>query len=111
QGGLCMRRPLQVLSVLSLTLALAPLASAGEARQALASGWTIQSSAKVAEKGDALSAPGYKAVGWHSAKVPTTVVAALVEDGTYSDPYTGMNLRKIPGTTYKIGERFTLIPT
>ena len=106
-----MRRPLQVPSVLSLALALAPPTFADEARQALATGWSIQSSAKVAEKGDALSTPGYRPVGWHSAKVPNTVVAALVEDGTYPDPYFGMNLRKIPGTTYKIGERFTLIPT
>ena len=42
--------------------------------------------------------------------VPNTVVGALVENGTYPDPYFGMNLRKIPGTSYPIGERFTLLP-
>ena len=56
-------------------------------------------------------AVGFVPDGWHKARVPNTVVGALVEDGTYADPYFGMNLRKIPGTTYKIGERFTLIPT
>jgi exo-1,4-beta-D-glucosaminidase len=37
-------------------------------------------------------------------------VGALVENGEYPDPNVGMNLRKIPGTTYPIGERFTLLP-
>ncbi len=43
--------------------------------------------------------------------VPNTVVGALVESGHFPDPYFGMNLRTIPGTTYPIGERFTLLPT
>ena len=39
--------------------------------------------------------------------MPTTVVSALVADGTFPDPYYGMNLRKIPGTTYTIGTNFS----
>src|SRR5262245_40349831 len=77
----------------------------------LASGWNIQSSAKVAEKGDAVSRPGFATTGWYTATVPNTVVGALVENGTYPDPYFGMNLRKIPGTTYPIGQRFLMMPT
>ena len=107
------RRPLP--SFLAFSLALLPAAlpagETGEARRPLASGWRIQSSARVAAKGDAVSTVGFAANGWHDARVPNTVVAALVADGTYEEPYFGMNLRKIPGTTYKIGERFTLIPT
>jgi exo-1,4-beta-D-glucosaminidase len=38
------------------------------------------------------------------------VVAALVADGTYPDPDFGMNLRKIPGTTYPIGANFANLP-
>ncbi|HEV2288788.1 MAG TPA: glycoside hydrolase family 2 protein [Candidatus Acidoferrales bacterium] len=38
--------------------------------------------------------------------MPSTVLAALVADKTYPDPYFGMNLRKIPGTTYPIGTIF-----
>ncbi len=52
---------------------------------------------------------GYKTNGWHSATVPTTVVAALVADKTYPDPYYGKNLRDIPGTTYPIGKNFSLL--
>lgn len=38
--------------------------------------------------------------------MPSTVVAALVADKTYPDPFFGMNLRSIPGTTYPIGKNF-----
>ena len=37
-------------------------------------------------------------------------MGALVESGHFKDPYFGMNLRSIPGTTYPIGHRFTLLP-
>src|SRR5262245_53153614 len=109
------RHPLWLLSVPFLALALScafeesvPVATG---RQSLREGWKIQSSAKVAEKGEAISKPGFPADGWHDAKVPNTVLGALVEGGVYPDPYFGMNLRQIPGTTYPIGQRFTLLPT
>jgi exo-1,4-beta-D-glucosaminidase len=88
----------------------APAGADQGARLALKKNWSLQSSAKVAEKGEAISRPGYAAAGWHTVTVPNTVVGALVENGTYRDPYFGMNLRQIPGTTYPIGERFTLLP-
>jgi exo-1,4-beta-D-glucosaminidase len=92
-------------------LSFAPLpAAAGQHRQPLSTGWSLQSSAKAAEKGGALSQPGFKADGWHRVTVPNTVVGALVEIGHFPDPYFGMNLRQIPGTAYPIGERFTNLP-
>ena len=69
--------------------------------------WTIQSSAKVKERGEILSTEGFKPAGWHPATVPTTVLAALVEDQTYPDPYYGLNLKSIPG--YKDG-RWLVMP-
>ena len=48
--------------------------------------------------------------GWHAATVPSTVVAALVADGTFPDPYFGENLRSIPGTTYPVGKIFSVLP-
>jgi exo-1,4-beta-D-glucosaminidase len=90
---------------------LAPSASADPgSRIPLTSDWSLQSSAKLTDKGDGLSRPGFPAEGWHRVTVPNTVVGALVETGVYPDPYFGMNLRKIPGTTYPIGERFTNLP-
>jgi exo-1,4-beta-D-glucosaminidase len=73
-------------------------------------GWALQSSCLFLAKGEQISATGYKTNGWHSATVPTTVVAALVADKTYPDPYYGKNLRDIPGTTYPIGKNFSLLP-
>jgi len=72
-------------------------------------GWALQSSCLFLAKGEQISTAGYKTNGWHSATVPTTVVAALVADKTYPDPYYGKNLRDIPGTTYPIGKNFSLL--
>src|SRR3972149_5008198 len=76
----------------------------------LREGWAIQSSAQVKAGGEAISKPGYSTGGWHRATVPTTVVAALVADGTYPDPHFGTNLRTIPGTRYEIGTNFSNLP-
>jgi exo-1,4-beta-D-glucosaminidase len=69
--------------------------------------WAIQSSAKVPTDGAAISRAGFDAKDWYPATVPTTVLAALVADKVYSDPYFGMNLRSMPGTKYKIGANFS----
>jgi exo-1,4-beta-D-glucosaminidase len=73
-------------------------------------GWRIQSSAQAPQSGAEISLPGYNVQGWHGATVPSTVVSALVQDGTYPDPYFGENLRSIPGTTYDYGDDFTRQP-
>src|ERR1039457_612652 len=73
----------------------------------LRQGWMIRSSAGMTESGAVLSTPSYKADGWHSATLPSTVLGALVRDKVYPDPYVGMNLRQIPGTTYAIGLNFS----
>jgi exo-1,4-beta-D-glucosaminidase len=69
--------------------------------------WAIQSSSQVKETGEALSTTSFHPNNWHPATVPTTVVAALVRDKVYPDPFFGMNLRSIPGTTYPIGKNFS----
>jgi exo-1,4-beta-D-glucosaminidase len=99
-----------LVSACCLALAAAPPVSAHEGRLALTRGWAIQSSAKVPEKGDVLSRPGFRAEAWEPARVPNTVVAVQVENGRFPDPYFAMNLRSIPGTSYPIGQRFTLLP-
>jgi exo-1,4-beta-D-glucosaminidase len=79
----------------------------GDVEMELREGWSLRSSAEVNEGGEALSRPGFSTSGWHAAAVPTTVVRALVEDGTYPDPHFGMNLREIPGTGYVIATNFS----
>jgi exo-1,4-beta-D-glucosaminidase len=76
----------------------------------LREGWALQSACKVSEKGDVISTTGFKPQGWHATRVPNTVVASLVADKTYPDPYYGMNLRSLPGMTYEIGTQFTRQP-
>jgi hypothetical protein len=87
-----------------------PQGSASDWRLMLRDGWAIQSSAKVAENGEALSTAGFTPQGWYSTQAPSTVLAALVQNKVYPDPYFGMNLRLIPGTTYPIGANFSNMP-
>jgi len=96
-------------SLPALLLALAACASASD-RTPLRKNWAIQSSADVHETGDAISSPAYSPRGWYDAAMPSTVLSALVQDHVYPDPYTGMNLRSIAGTSYPISFNFSNAP-
>lgn len=82
---------------------------ASERKLLLGSGWDIQPSTQVRETGEALSRAEFQPKNWYPAKVPATVMAALVADRVYADPYFGVNLRSIPGTEYPIGANFSNI--
>jgi exo-1,4-beta-D-glucosaminidase len=73
----------------------------------LETGWKLTSSAQVTAAPEVISTPAFAPKGWHSITVPTTVVAALVKNKVYPDPYFGMNIRQLPGTTYKVGSNFS----
>src|ERR1035441_10752315 len=72
--------------------------------------WAIQSSADVRAAGAAVSAPGFQTRDWYRATVPSTVLGALVQQRVYPDPYVGMNLRSIAGTSYPIFSNFSNDP-
>jgi exo-1,4-beta-D-glucosaminidase len=72
----------------------------------LADGWLIQSSAVSTDPGEIISTATYTPSKWYPTSVPSTVLAALVQNGVYQDILTGMNLRSVPGTTYPIGKDF-----
>ncbi|HEX5425923.1 MAG TPA: glycoside hydrolase family 2 protein [Candidatus Acidoferrales bacterium] len=97
------------IAVVALPAAAAPSAKRG-AKMFLRSGWTIQSSCKISADGAHVSAPGFVTKEWYPATVPTTVLAALVADKIYPNPYFAENLRSIPGTTYPIGANFSRLP-
>ncbi|TFG98338.1 MAG: hypothetical protein E4H13_09975 [Calditrichales bacterium] len=59
--------------------------------------WRLQSSAKVETDGNRLTTADIDLNGWYPVSVPTTVLAALVENGVYPDPYYADNLKSIPG--------------
>jgi exo-1,4-beta-D-glucosaminidase len=100
-----------------LVLSFSGLISAQEANRprpetslALRGGWNLQSSCRVEAKGEVVSTPAFQPKDWYAVTVPTTVVAALVKQRVYPDPFFGTNLRSFPGVTYPIGANFSNIP-
>jgi exo-1,4-beta-D-glucosaminidase len=104
------RRGLAFLGRLTVLVAI-PIASAAgvgsNSQVLLRESWFIQSSADVRSDGPTISKTGFSTQDWYPATLPSTVLSALVEDKVYPDPYVGMNLRSIPGTTYPIFEDFS----
>jgi len=98
-------------SVISLLLGISAAFTANDQGSSvlLREHWVIQSSADVHADGAAISKVGFASSNWYPATLPSTVLSALVQDQVYPDPYTGMNLRSIPGTTYPIFEDFSNI--
>jgi exo-1,4-beta-D-glucosaminidase len=91
-------------------LAFAQSLGAADSRIDLRDGWKLQSSCKVSATGAKISQAGFDTSGWHYTTVPSTVVAALVADKTYPDPYFGDNLRNFPGMDYRAGKMFSVQP-
>jgi exo-1,4-beta-D-glucosaminidase len=91
------------------TPASAEQISSGGSGMQLDGNWAIRSSEDVRETGATLSMPGLDARDWYPARVPSTVLSALVHDRVYLDPYFGMNLRTIPGAAYPIEGEFANI--
>jgi exo-1,4-beta-D-glucosaminidase len=67
----------------------------------LREGWTIQSSVEAKQTGERISKPGFETHGWYPTSAPSTVLAALVENGVYEEPYFGVNLKEIPEGPYR----------
>src|ERR1019366_7043508 len=102
---------LMVCTALLTCNAAAAIGEGTPSKLLLQDNWNIQASTEVRAGGEAISTAGFNAGDWYRAKVPSTVLAALVQDEVYPDPYFGMNLRSIPGATYPIGtEAFMLTP-
>lgn len=95
----------------SLLVSVSPAAQAPETtappRLLLRQGWAIQSSAEVRNGGEVVSTPWFKPRGWYPATLPSTVLSALIQARVYPEPYNGMSLRSIPGTSYPVGTNFS----
>ena len=76
----------------------------------LRQGWSLESGCKTQAEGEAISSAAFDTKGWYEVAVPSTVLAAQVAAGEIKDPYYSDNLRKIPGTTYPVGENFSNLP-
>jgi exo-1,4-beta-D-glucosaminidase len=90
--------------------ALAPRATAQSSRVPLQGNWTLQSSCQIKAAGGEIAKAGFDTTGWHRAEVPTTVIAALLADKTYGEPFFGKNLKSIPGMNYSDKEFFSSQP-
>jgi exo-1,4-beta-D-glucosaminidase len=64
-------------------------------------GWFIQSSASLSETGESISSAGFDVQNWYPSSAPRTVLATLLENGVYNDPFFGKNLENIPTEQFK----------
>lgn len=62
--------------------------------------WKMQSSADVAKSGADISTDEFQGDGWYSITVPATVMAGLLENNVYEDPFHGKNLASIPKSQF-----------
>ncbi len=75
-------------------------------RKKLSENWFIQSSEYLQVTGEIISQNDFQINSWHPVSVPTTVVAGLVSNGIYPDPFIGLNLKKIPGFKENVYQNF-----
>ena len=95
-----MRRALAVVCFSTVALMtescrVSPSPAGQETSVSLHEGWSIQEAAKVQATGADISQPGFRVNGWYPARVPCTVLGALVDAGVYRDPFFGKNLQAI----------------
>ena len=100
---------LAVLSALTLPGRAADVGTARR-RWLCAKAGACNPAAKFRHTGEAISTSGFDDKGWYTVTVPATVLAAQVAAGEFKEPYYSDNLRKIPGTSYPVGENFSNLP-
>ena len=71
-----------------------------DGRFTLSEGWRLQAAVKSKAVGKDLSLPGFDVAGWYPARVPSTVLAALVDNHVYPDPDLKDNLAAIPSAPF-----------
>ena len=59
--------------------------------------WFIQSTDSIQNTGSMISSMDFEPENWFQTNIPKTVLAALVDNEVYPDPYYGDNLKSIPG--------------
>jgi exo-1,4-beta-D-glucosaminidase len=100
-----------VLAVVAPVIGAAPPAATMTANAAVAAsvgtstaltGYHIQSTAKTSDTGATVSQPDYPATGWYAAGPRSTVLAALLQNGVYADPFYSTNMKNIPATDFTV---------
>jgi exo-1,4-beta-D-glucosaminidase len=68
----------------------------------LTGNWKVQSSEKTKASGVEISSAPAISSSWIPAKVPSTIMATLVANGIYKDPYFGENMKNIPTDAFQV---------
>ena len=85
------------------------VSSFAQVKQVQLKNFQLQSSTQVSDGGKLLSSPDYQpAVSWYKARVPSTVLTALVKNNIYPDPYTGLNNMLIPDASDEFNVKYGL---
>ncbi|MEA1876079.1 MAG: glycoside hydrolase family 2 TIM barrel-domain containing protein [Bacteroidota bacterium] len=71
-------------------------------KKCISAQWEIQSSERITLDGKEISSCGYSTNGWYPTSVPSTVLATLVSNKVYKDPYFGTNLKAISEKQFKV---------
>lgn len=95
------------LALFAVILLLAVPATMAADKLLLRDNWQLQSTARVKDLGGRISSLSYSPAGWYKTSIPSTVLAALVENKVYPDPFFDLNLKSIPG--YREG-RWLVMP-
>jgi beta-galactosidase/beta-glucuronidase len=106
-----MKFPVRLLLLLLITAELNSCSvynSIESAKLSLSGNWLIKSSLQVKEGGEVISTGKFIPEKWYHAKVPTTVLNALVKDGVYADPWIGLNNYKIPDVSDEFNQKYNL---
>jgi exo-1,4-beta-D-glucosaminidase len=69
----------------------------GQEKIILRDNWKVQSSDSIRESGSTISDANWKSGSWYPVTMPSTVLAALVNNKVFPDPYFGTNIENIPG--------------
>lgn len=89
-----------IFTIMTVTIVVPAMGQDLDSRSSLNPGfqnWRLSSSADINMTGEELSRPGVDVSAWHPTAVPKTVLAALVDNDVYPDPYYGVNMKSIPG--------------
>lgn len=80
----------------------------GEKEIFLREDWLLKSAYLVMEGGAVISSGQYTPSGFAKTYIPTTVLAALVRNGIYPNPYVGMNNMQIPDASDEFNRGYDL---
>ncbi|MEU0335262.1 sugar-binding domain-containing protein [Streptomyces sp. NPDC006193] len=65
-------------------------------------GYAVRSTAEVSDPPAAVSSPGYPATGWYPTGPRSTVLAALLANGVYPDPFHSTAQQRIPRARFEV---------